>query len=146
MKKVREKLNAKLRKSGGFTLVEMLIVVAIIAILIAVSIPIVNGALEKARQATDAANVRAAAAAATIQYLKDDGKAVTAMQYDASKGKLDNSAAATAYGKADGNEANVVWVKVSADGEVEWAWGTPGTSEPTGLTYTKGQPVTVPTT
>lgn len=139
-------LKAKLRKNGGFTLIEMLIVVAIIAILIAVSIPMVGGALEKARKATDAANVRAAIAEASIQYLTGEGKAIAATQYHAATGKLDNTAAATKYGKADGNTDNVVWVKVSADGEVEWAWGAPGTSEPSGLTYSKGQPVEIPTT
>ena len=59
----------KLSGSGGFTLVEMLIVVAIIAILIAVSIPLVGNALDRARHATDAANERAARAAMTIYYL-----------------------------------------------------------------------------
>ena len=51
-------LREKLRKHEGFTLVEMLIVVAIIAILIAVSIPMMNNALEKARHAVDEANIR----------------------------------------------------------------------------------------
>lgn len=72
MKKVREKLNAKLSKNGGFTLVEMLIVVAIIAILIAVSIPMVSSSLEKARHAVDDANKRDAISLASIQYLTEE--------------------------------------------------------------------------
>ena len=52
-------LKNKLSKKGGFTLVEMLIVVAIIAILIAISIPLINAALERARDNTDRANLRA---------------------------------------------------------------------------------------
>ena len=69
MRKLKEKLSAKLSKTGGFTLVEMLIVVAIIAILIAISIPLVNSALEKAREATDDANFRDAAALGNIKLL-----------------------------------------------------------------------------
>ena len=51
-------LKAKLRRDGGFTLVEMLIVVAIIAILIVVSIPMIGTALESSRHAVDQANMR----------------------------------------------------------------------------------------
>ena len=64
-------LKEKLRKNGGFTLVEMLIVVAIIAILIAVSIPMVGSALEKSRHAVDAANNRDAISLASIAYLTE---------------------------------------------------------------------------
>ena len=64
-------LKAKLKKQGGFTLVEMLIVVAIIAILIAIAIPLVNSSLERAREATDAANERAAIGLAMVEFLGD---------------------------------------------------------------------------
>ena len=57
------------RASGGFTLVEMLVVVAIIAVLVVVSIPLVSASLEDAREAADAANERAAKAAAMSTYL-----------------------------------------------------------------------------
>ena len=50
-----KKMNKK-----GFTMAELLIVVAIIAVLVAIAIPIFTAQLEKAREATDAANIRAA--------------------------------------------------------------------------------------
>lgn len=48
----------KERHDNGFTLAELLIVVAIIGALVAISIPIFSSQLEKAREATDAANIR----------------------------------------------------------------------------------------
>lgn len=62
----------KLRKNKkGFTLAELLIVVAIIGVLVAISIPIFTSQLKKARLATNQANARAAYAAATTQYMLD---------------------------------------------------------------------------
>ena len=64
----------KARKSGkkGFTLMEMLIVVAIIAILIAIAIPTFGSALTKAKVAADTANPRAYYAEAMANHLLDD--------------------------------------------------------------------------
>ena len=50
----------KKNNNKGFTLMEMLIVVAIIAVLVAIAIPVFTNQLEKSREATDAANIRSA--------------------------------------------------------------------------------------
>ena len=48
-----------MRNKKGFTLIEMLVVIAIIAILVAVVIPAMGNSTAKAKAATDAANLRA---------------------------------------------------------------------------------------
>ena len=54
----------------GFTLAELLIVVAIIAVLVAVAIPVFTTQLEKSREATDVANLRSAYAEAMAEFLE----------------------------------------------------------------------------
>ena len=66
-------LMKKIRKKAGFTLAELLIVVAIIAVLVAIAIPIFTTQLEKSREATDLANIRAAYADASVQVLDTNG-------------------------------------------------------------------------
>lgn len=56
----------------GFTLAELLIVVAIIAVLVAIAIPVFTSQLEKAREATDAANLRAAYAEVAASILEEN--------------------------------------------------------------------------
>ena len=59
----------KKNNKKGFTLAELLIVVAIIAVLVAIAIPIFTTQLERSREATDISNVRAAYAEAMADYL-----------------------------------------------------------------------------
>lgn len=84
MKKIRT--NRK-----GFTLAELLIVVAIIGVLVAISIPIFTSQLKKARLATNQANARAAYAAVEAQYLQDDTK-TGEISYDVATGKISTTA------------------------------------------------------
>lgn len=124
---LKQKLSKKLKKTGGFTLIEMLIVVAIIAILVAVSIPMVSGALDKARQATDDANERAAKAVATISAIEGKlngagGAAIkttdTEYYYDISEGELVEGTTAldtTDYGQSKDNKDRCIQVTFKAD-------------------------------
>ena len=64
---------SKIKKNEkGFTLMEMLIVVAIIAVLVAIAIPTFTSSLNKAKTATDAANIRAGYASAMLKVLESD--------------------------------------------------------------------------
>lgn len=70
MEEIKE-MNKKKSNKKGFTIMEMLIVVAIIAVLAAIAIPTFNSALTKSKEAADVANVRAAYAQVQVQILTD---------------------------------------------------------------------------
>lgn len=114
-----KKMNKK-----GFTLAELLIVVAIIAVLVAISIPIFSAQLEKAREATDMANIRSAYAEVVANYLGDSTKDYTIkveLKSDTSKYESDPNAeiAGVPYKDILGNNAeNSCEVKVTKDGTV----------------------------
>ena len=62
-------MKRQIKDKKGFTLMEMLIVVAIIAVLVAIAIPTVTGQLHNAKVAADMANVRAYYAELQLDYL-----------------------------------------------------------------------------
>lgn len=79
---MKKKANKK-----GFTIMEMLIVVAIIAVLAAIAIPTFNGALTKSKESADVANIRAAYAEVQVAILTDDATATEAEFLKALTGK-----------------------------------------------------------
>lgn len=76
IKKVRE-------DRGGFTLAELLVVVAIVAVLVAIAVPVFSGSMQSAEEAVDTANKRSAQSEALTEYqlAKDDEKADKLVQY-----------------------------------------------------------------
>ena len=84
----------------------MLFLVAIIAVLFSISVPVFTDKLEKAREASDIANMRSAKAAAIMDYLDgtivlDDNKEAGPYYYNVSEGVLkeDIEDALPAYGQ-----------------------------------------------
>ena len=73
------------KNNKGFTLAELLIVVAIIAVLVAIAIPIFTTQLERSRDAVTTSNLRAAYAEAMAEMLAE-GKTTSSNYEIACKG------------------------------------------------------------
>lgn len=119
----------ELKKQGkkGFTLMELLIVVAIIAVLVAIAIPLFTNQLEKAREATDLANIRSAYAVASAEQLTNedqgtDGVGVATTPAMESEGAFEKSGDVVIGGhdmtKCSVTKGSPVTVKVDANGNV----------------------------
>lgn len=101
-----KKMNKK-----GFTLAELLIVVAIIAVLVAISIPIFTAQRKKAYLATNQANARSAYAVVTSTYLADNDLEAGQYKYDVANGTLSTTKeTATVTGDVSTKDAPAKWV------------------------------------
>ena len=122
----------KLLNKKGFTLMEMLIVVAIIVILVAISVPTFTANLGEAKAATDAANLRAAKSAAQIYVINNDVTTTDTYYYDAEGGDVSTTEPTEGYGECSnhvksGSETKDAYITITydADGKatVEWSDG-----------------------
>ena len=95
----------KMKNKKGFTLMEMLIVVAIIAILIAIAIPTFASSLNKARVATDEANIRAGYASVMTDVLMGENHSVEGGTTGEATYKLNKDGSVTK--NADAETANL---------------------------------------
>ncbi|WP_049945622.1 competence type IV pilus major pilin ComGC [Butyrivibrio sp. LC3010] len=134
-----KKMRAKLNEKKGFTLAELLIVVAIIAVLVAIAIPIFTAQLEKAREATDAANIRAAYAEVVAEALTQTTSASVTRTVTLQQ-KQDNWQTSPAPNLAGGGQ-------ISGGSHVDASTeGTPKASGSCTVTYTPGSGTGTPAT
>ena len=108
----------------GFTLAELLIVVAIIAILVAVSIPIFSSQLTKAKEATNEANARSLYGVLASDYM--DNNAVDATINGAAFGDLEITAAGQVTVADASTGANNVFDFNDSIGSLAISTGTDG--------------------
>lgn len=133
----------KIKNTKGFTLMEMLIVVAIIAILIAIAIPTFTKQLEKAREATDIANIRSAYSEAMVKYLNDEKDASAKSQPMTQKEENWQTTGIWPNYLNDGKavsvkNGDVVTVTIKADGTNTVSAGPAPSSDSTSPTDTTG--------
>ena len=77
---MKEMIKRIREEKGGFTLAELLIVVAIVMVLVAIAVPVFSGSMDSANASTDEANIRSGYAQAqvfTLTKADNDNQAIT---------------------------------------------------------------------
>lgn len=133
-------MKHRMRGVRGFTIAELLIVIAIISVLLTIAIPVFASQMERARQTTDIANARSAYSVAACECITgmEDGL------YYFSNGSLTKTRPASGYGKSrnafnsfckympvavegcpcDGSRSNYLTLRVE-DSQLAWMrWGS----------------------
>jgi len=104
------------KNNKGFTLAELLIVVAIIAVLTAIAIPVFTSQLEKSREATDLSNIRSAYAEVVTAMLTGD--------LDKDPNSVTVAASLTVSGKVDNNNSFKITVNSLPIQQKQNSWQT----------------------
>ncbi len=94
------------RSKKGFTLAELLIVVAIIAVLVAIAVPLFVSGLNKAKEGVYDANARALKGAAVVKILSDDSADVEKMF---ASGNKVYATAIVSHENGDIDEITITW-------------------------------------
>ena len=136
---MKEMIKRVREERGGFTLAELLIVVAIIAVLVAIAVPVFSGSMDSANEAVAVADIRSAKSEGVTKAL-EEGKATgtyifsvnstgdVSLTPDATP-QTDLAAAKTAVAA---KEDVVVKVEVKKDGNGEYSVVTTPTLVNTG--------------
>lgn len=132
---MKQMIQRMREEKGGFTLAELLIVVAIVAVLVAIAIPVFSAQMAKANAAVDEANIRSGYAQAQTFVLMKEDSAGTAIANNA-----------TYYLQTDGtlatSETNAYKTKgVGTDVDDKPSW-MPNWAANTSITYTFTVPAT----
>lgn len=134
-------LRARTHKDGGFTLIELMIVVLIVAILIAIGIPTFLGARTKGQDRAAQVDLRQGLLTAKSYYVDNETYVATDLQLEALEPSLDFDdtvgLASTSVIGFTGTAGEIVLVKESASGDF-WciAEGATGTTYGTGAAVT----------
>ena len=130
---------------------EMLIVVAIIAVLVAIAIPTFMNALEKSREATDEANIRAAYAEVMVCALTEDTNGSNPAVTKGTDGTYTAEVAAKQkkddwQNAKDAETVDIGGIQVEADKDCTWVISyNPETGSATTITIKTATPTTTTT-
>ena len=128
---MKEMIKQVRERREGFTMAELLIVVAIIAVLVAIAIPVFTSQLEKSAESADLANIRSAYAEASAKVLDSQSSATVstvamtqgtsgwAYAKDANIGGYKTASTAASASKMPAiKKGDTVQVTVTKDGKV----------------------------
>lgn len=115
-------LKNKMKNKKGFTLMEMLIVVAIMVVLIALAIPSFSEQLDNAKATVDDANLRVAKEIASSMYMLKQNEFKSIMYFDKDAGTF-VSESPSPYGQSESNSQKVIsaqWNEDTKKIEIRW--------------------------